>query len=493
MSSEEILQGVEDIHLNTSSDSDSEYELEEETTTKSLPSSSRTITEKEDIVTKYADKIKTDPIKKGPKITKDRANRATVEQVLDPRTLRFLAKIINKGIISRINGCISTGKEANVYHGTSDDPDNDREYAVKIYKTSILVFKDRERYVDGEFRFRNTKNQSNPRKMVKVWAEKEFRNLKRIYQNGIPCPEPIELKSHVLVMEYLTKGDGQPSPKLKDYSFKDVQDIVNYYHKMLFYMRRLYQECRLVHADLSEYNSIVHKDNLYIIDVSQSVEPEHPMALDFLRMDIKNVNDFFSRSKINVYPERLIFRFITSEGHLLGIADNSDQELEKYLETLPLKTEDDQEVEDEIFRSLHLVRSLNNLDERDFQKFSEGKVDTMKDLVAMKEGEVASPGLQTANGNEVDSSEDEDNEGVSEEEEESSSEDDDDEEEEVDGISEKEWVEREQNAPRGKKYEDKDEKKARKEAAKLAKQEKRKTKMKKHIKKKIINKRKTGK
>ena len=200
---------------------------------------------------------------------------------MDPRTLRFLAKIINKGIISRINGCISTGKEANVYHGTSDDPDNDREYAVKIYKTSILVFKDRERYVDGEFRFRNTKNQSNPRKMVKVWAEKEFRNLKRIYQNGIPCPEPIELKSHVLVMEYLTKGDGQPSPKLKDYPFKDVQDIVNYYHKMLFYMRRLYQECRLVHADLSEYNSIVHKDNLYIIDVSQSVEPEHPMALDF--------------------------------------------------------------------------------------------------------------------------------------------------------------------------------------------------------------------
>ena len=52
----------------------------------------------------------------------------------------------------------------------------------------------------------------------------------------------------------------------------------------------------------------------------------------------------------------------------------------------------------------------------------------MKDLVAMKEGEVASPGLQTANGNEVDSSEDEDNEDVSEEEEESSSEDDDEEE-----------------------------------------------------------------
>ena len=29
-----------------------------------------------EIVTKYADKIKTDPIKKGPKITRDRSNRA---------------------------------------------------------------------------------------------------------------------------------------------------------------------------------------------------------------------------------------------------------------------------------------------------------------------------------------------------------------------------------------------------------------------------------
>ena len=67
MSSEEILQGVEDIHLNTSSDSDSEYELEEETTTKSLPLSSRTITEKEDIVQNMQTKLKQIQ-SKGPKL-----------------------------------------------------------------------------------------------------------------------------------------------------------------------------------------------------------------------------------------------------------------------------------------------------------------------------------------------------------------------------------------------------------------------------------------
>lgn len=432
----------------------------------------KTITDRGEIVEKYASVINVEPLKKGPKTTKDRANRATVEQVLDPRTMGFLAKIINKGIISRINGCISTGKEANVYHGDHEDTlISDREYAVKIYKTSILVFKDRERYVDGEFRFRNTKNQSNPRKMVKVWAEKEFRNLKRLHSNGIPCPEPVELRSHVLVMEYLTKGKAQPSPKLRDHPFADVDEIVHYYQQMLFYMRRMYQTCRLVHADLSEYNSIVHQNKLYIIDVSQSVEPEHPMALDFLRMDIKNVNDFFSRKKINVYPERLLFKYITESRHNLNIQSDSDEELGAYLETLPLKSElDDSNIEDEVFRSLHLVRSLNHLEERDFEKFTEGKVDTLTKLVP-----------EEILREEDEYTDDTESEEYLEEDEDESEESGEDDETRTKRVKEL----------KGKKFEDKDDKKARKLAMKEAKAQKRLTKMKKHVKKKLVNKRKT--
>ena len=39
--------------------------------------------------------------------------------------------------------------------------------------------------------------------MVKMWAEKEMRNLKRLYSAGIKCPEPLYLKLHVLVMGFL--------------------------------------------------------------------------------------------------------------------------------------------------------------------------------------------------------------------------------------------------------------------------------------------------
>jgi len=60
-------------------------------------------------------------------------------------------------------------------------------------------------------------------------------------------------------------------------------------------MRVLYQECRLIHADLSEYNLLYHNEKLYIIDVSQSIEHDHPQALDFLRRDIYNVNFLFQK------------------------------------------------------------------------------------------------------------------------------------------------------------------------------------------------------
>lgn len=74
---------------------------------------------------------------------------------MDPRTRIILFKLINRGIISEVNGCISTGKEANVYYATcltSDDHVASSHVAIKVYKTSILVFKDRDRYVTGEFR-----------------------------------------------------------------------------------------------------------------------------------------------------------------------------------------------------------------------------------------------------------------------------------------------------------------------------------------------------
>ncbi|TPX33449.1 hypothetical protein SmJEL517_g03652 [Synchytrium microbalum] len=230
----------------------------------------------------------------------DKSDRATVEQALDPRTRIILFKFLNKNILSEINGCISTGKEANVYHGiTNSEPEDGSpptqlHRAIKVYKTSILTFKDRDRYVNGEFRFRHGYGRGNPRKMVKVWAEKEMRNLKRLYSAGIPCPEPLLLRMHVLVMEFLGDSNGWAAPRVKDAPIHDSESFLDLYLQLIKIMWRMYHQCHLVHADLSEYNLLYHNKKIYVIDVSQSVEHDHPHALEFLRKDCTNVIDFFA-------------------------------------------------------------------------------------------------------------------------------------------------------------------------------------------------------
>lgn len=106
----------------------------------------------------------------------------------------------------------------------------------------------------------------------------------------------------------------------------------------------MYHVCKLVHADLSEYNILYHQESrpppilpsasqpghdiqtetedplptagkgtLYIIDVSQSVEHDHPSAYDFLRSDLKNIQRFFEGWGVRCLGLRRAFDFVTRD------------------------------------------------------------------------------------------------------------------------------------------------------------------------------------
>ena len=77
------------------------------------------------------------------------------------------------------------------------------------------------RYVSGDFRFRASYSKHNPRKMVKVWAEKERRNLVRLQAAGIRSPQPLQLRSHVLIMDFIGQ-DGVAAPRLKVFAYQLV-------------------------------------------------------------------------------------------------------------------------------------------------------------------------------------------------------------------------------------------------------------------------------
>lgn len=303
--------------------------------------------------------------------SKDKADRATVEQVLDPRTRMIIFKLLNRGYITEINGCISTGKEANVYHATTNTEEQDR--AVKVYKTSILIFKDRDKYVAGEFRFRHGYCKHNPRKMVRTWAEKEMRNLIRLHQAGIPCPEPIILRSHVLVMEFIGTG-GWPAPLLKDVELSESK-ARELYLQCVQIVRNIYQKSLLVHADLSEFNILYHKGGIYVIDVSQAVEHDHPHALEFLRKDCSNVTEFFKKKGVCVMTVRELFDFVTDP----SITDeNVNEYLDKAQEIAANRSDEvSDQVEEEVFKHSYIPRTLNEVVdfEEDMKKAKEGKTE----------------------------------------------------------------------------------------------------------------------
>jgi RIO kinase 1 len=284
--------------------------------------------------------------------------------------------------------------------------------------------------------------------MVKVWAEKEFRNLKRLYLAGIPCPEPVYLRLHVLVMGFLGDKKGWAAPRLRDVELlgDDVDEQWRVlYLQMLGLMRRMYQTCKLVHADLSEYNVLYHQKKLFIIDVSQSVEHDHPRSLEFLRMDIKNVSDFFRRKSVNVLSEQSVFGFISAHDGPVQEPALTDA-LEKLFVERPAVEEGeqaaaDQEVENEVFRQQYIPQTLEQVYdfERDAEKVGKGLKDDLvyRNLLADK--------VPMSSGNEADG---EDTMGGS-----SSAEDDDE------GSDTEDESRFEKGTPRGKRFEDKDAKK----------------------------------
>ena len=292
----------------------------------------------------------------------DRANRAVSEQVLDPRIRTILLKLINNGYLYEINGCISTGKEANVYHAMTETGEH---RAIKIYKSTILTFKNRDRYVTGEYRFRTGYARSNPRKMTATWAEKEMRNLKRLEAVGIPCPTVFHLKAQVLLMNFIPDSEGSewPAPRLKD-ATGDI-DFSSLYVQCLRMMRKLYHECHLVHADLSEYNLLVAQEGtqLVMIDVSQSVEHDHPNALTFLRHDCRNIVAFFKAHNVPVPSIRGLFEYVTTN----VLPEKGDQE-EYILHTLPGEHPEN-DMEDSHFENILLPQSISQVNEREPEGF----------------------------------------------------------------------------------------------------------------------------
>ncbi len=222
---------------------------------------------------------------------KDKNLFETVEEVFDAKTVMTIYELMKRKVLRRMNGVISAGKESRVYlaYGFNKDP-----LAVKIYLTSTAEFRRGiVKYIVGDPRFNGVKL-GGTRRLIYLWAKKEFRNLKRMYEVGARVPKPIAVLNNVLVMEFIGE-EGLRYPLLKEV-WKELsrEELLKVYELLIEDVKKIYCLAELVHADLSEFNVMVKPGGVpVIIDVSQSVSIGHPYAEELLVRDIKNVYDFF--------------------------------------------------------------------------------------------------------------------------------------------------------------------------------------------------------
>ncbi len=208
-------------------------------------------------------------------------------KVFDSKTLLTIMKIMEKGVIKSVESVVKEGKESMIVSAKDRDG---RCLAMKIYKTLHCDFKSRWKYLVLDPRFKNIKKER--RAVVNNWCKREFKNLKKAYESGVNCPQPILFKENVLVMTFIGENC-IPAPRLIDIDLNKSQ-IEDIYSKILNEIKKLFH-AGIIHSDLSPYNVLILYDQPYLIDFSQAITKNHPLANEWLERDVKNINRYFSK------------------------------------------------------------------------------------------------------------------------------------------------------------------------------------------------------
>lgn len=115
-------------------------------------------------------------------------------------------------------------------------------------------------------------------------AEREYEALRRLHP-GARVPLPVDRNRNVIVMEFIegtTLNRTRPADPAGVMAAILEQVAVAY-------------SLGVIHADLSEFNVMIDKKGVVLIDWPQWITPDHPNADEILARDVENILRYFSR------------------------------------------------------------------------------------------------------------------------------------------------------------------------------------------------------
>eukprot|EP00019_Armaparvus_languidus_P000182 CAMPEP_0168604008 /NCGR_PEP_ID=MMETSP0420-20121227/15056_1 /TAXON_ID=498008 /ORGANISM="Pessonella sp." /LENGTH=314 /DNA_ID=CAMNT_0008643073 /DNA_START=18 /DNA_END=960 /DNA_ORIENTATION=+ len=168
-----------------------------------------------------------------------------------------LKALVNKGIVASVGTQIGIGKESDIFNAMSFD---EEPIVIKLHRLGRVSFRT----------VKNTEIIYNIENMLlgyiyQLSALKEYAFMKALYDEGFPCPRPIQVNRHIVVMECM-----ELIVRLAAHG--------------------------LIHCDFNEFNLLIDADeNVIVIDFPQVVSIDHENAKQYFDRDVNCIRTFFSK------------------------------------------------------------------------------------------------------------------------------------------------------------------------------------------------------
>jgi RIO kinase 2 len=207
-----------------------------------------------------------------------------------------LNALVKRNIVEALGSSLGLGKESDVYDAKGK---RGARIVLKFHRLGRISFRQtrRTRAYVAERAHTSWVYQA------RMAATREFAAMKRARRVGVPVPMPIGQNRHLVAMgmfegSELSKITVMPKPATT-------------LRRILFKLRLLFCDARIVHGDLSEYNILMADSGKFVfIDWPQSVAASEPGASDLLTRDISNIVKLFARKHDVFVPVQEALDFV---------------------------------------------------------------------------------------------------------------------------------------------------------------------------------------
>lgn len=186
-----------------------------------------------------------------------------------------LSDLADRKVVTSIGDRIGVGKESVVHEALGERP-----LAIKFHREGRTSFKHvrrvREHLKDG--------SRCAWIHAARRAARYEFSIMTSLYPT-VSIPRPVALSRHAIAMELIYGS------QLNQISLSNPEECLG----IILDEVKAALSLGIIHADLSEYNIIVHGVEIKIIDWPQAVKTDHPNASELLERDLNNILRFFAR------------------------------------------------------------------------------------------------------------------------------------------------------------------------------------------------------